>query len=138
MKKGCEVMTDLIPNLDPNAILAALMGTFLIVLIVFLVVMLFIETLFLKIGLNKVDGSKTEFGPVFLTVILMGLVNIIPCLGLFLGWWVISARHETSYGKAILAWLIAFLLALLVNLVFGVIIYFAGLIPSDLLTMFSA
>ncbi len=97
--------------------------------------MLLIGTLFLKVGITKVDGNKTEFGPVFLTMILMGLVSMVPCAGIFLAWWVISARHETSYGKAILAWLIAALLSVLVELILIVIIYFAGLVPTDLLGM---
>lgn len=122
-------------TIDPDTIMAAFSGIFLIVFLVIFVIMLFVETLFLKIGINKVDGNKTEFGPVFLTVILMSLVSSVPCAGIFLAWWVISTRHEVSYGKAILAWLIAILLAILVEIVLIVIIYFAGLIPTELMNM---
>ncbi|WP_457558557.1 hypothetical protein [Candidatus Harpocratesius sp.] len=128
-------MTDWMSTIDPDTIMAAFTGIFLIIVIAIFVIMLFVETLFLKFGINKVEGNKTEFGPVFLTVILMALVSMVPCAGIFLAWWVISARHEVSYGKAILAWLIALLLAVLVEIVLFAIIFFAGLIPTELLDM---
>jgi len=77
---------------------------------------LLLSTLFLALGLKAVKGENRGFGNVFLTALLNLIVSIIPCIGCILEWVIINARHKTGFGKAIVAWLIAGLIPLLIML----------------------
>ncbi|GAB4318666.1 MAG: hypothetical protein Kow0069_21900 [Promethearchaeota archaeon] len=93
-------------QLDFGAILA--LGS--TVIIIALLVAFLLQALFLYVGVKVVKGHNDSFGEVLLTAILNFLVGLIPCIGCILQWVVINSRHETGFGNAIVAWLIAVLL----------------------------
>ncbi len=95
-------------------------GIVVIVLIV-IVFVLILGTVFLFIGLKVVDGRNMEFGAVFVTAFIMALTSWIPCIGCIIAWVVINSRHDTGFGKAIVAWLIAELIPYLIA---GAVIFF--------------
>ncbi|MHA1820419.1 MAG: hypothetical protein ACTSU2_07730 [Promethearchaeota archaeon] len=94
-----------------------------------LVLLIVLNVLFLMLGIRAVHGDDTGFGKVFVTGLLMWLVGLVPIVGIFLQCWVISARHNTGYGKAIVAWIIAGLIPYIVILV---ILMSTGLLTSIL------
>lgn len=101
--------------LDPFTWFApAVIGTLLIILILAIVIVLILGTVFLLIGLKVVDGKHTEFGSVFVTALIMALTWYIPCLGCIIAWIVINSRHDTGFGMAIVAWIIAGLIPLII------------------------
>jgi hypothetical protein len=87
-------------------------------LIVFLVATILIGlvlgTLFLMVGLGAVGGKHKEFGPVFVTVLIGSVLGWIPCVGCIIYWYIIKTRHETGWGGAIGAWLLAGLIPLVI------------------------
>ena len=88
------------------------------------VVAFVLNVLFMKWGINRVDGNETEFGSVFVTTLLSFVCGMIPC-GCFLSAYIISTRHKVTYGKGILALILAGLLPFLI--VAGIIIAFVFL-----------
>lgn len=83
------------------------LGIGVTIIIVLLLVVFVLQTCFLIVGLRAVESKHKDFGDVFVTSILCFVVGLIPCLGCILQWVVIDSRHETGFGNAILAWLIA-------------------------------
>jgi len=99
-------------------ILESLFGVFYIGIILGFYLFIFIlDVLCLKWGIKKVDGSELEFGSVFVTALLSFIVGTIPC-GCFLSAYIVSTRHKVTYGKGILA----LILAALLPFIFGIII----------------
>ncbi|MHA1786000.1 MAG: hypothetical protein ACTSVE_12475, partial [Candidatus Helarchaeota archaeon] len=88
---------------------------------------------FLWIGLKAVDSDNDSFGSAFVTQIIFVLVGWIPCLGCIIQLWAIHSRHETSWGGAIVVWLLA---AFLPIIVLGIIIFFAFPVVSGSLWAF--
>ena len=86
----------------------------LIFILLIIVIALLIETIFLKIALSLFKSKHNDFGEVFITALIMALVGWIPCLGCILCWIVINSRHDTGFGTAILVWLIAGLIGVIV------------------------
>ncbi|MFW9782997.1 MAG: hypothetical protein ACFFFB_12005 [Candidatus Heimdallarchaeota archaeon] len=99
---------------------------FLILYLVLLVLM----AIFLKIALGFFSKARhTDFGQVFLTSFLITLTFAL--VFLFLGGWlawiialvvtwiIISIRHHTGFGYAILVTIIAFLIYVIVALIIG-------------------
>ena len=89
-----------------------------IIFVVALVLGLLLNAVFLLLAMKFVGGCvNTEFSTVFVTAILMVVVSIIPLLGCILQWYVIQSRHtEGDWGKAIVVWLIAGLLPMIIIL----------------------
>jgi magnesium-transporting ATPase (P-type) len=88
-----------------------------IIVIVFIIVVLLFATFFLYLALKIVDAKNTDFGDVFVSALLMALVGWIPCIGCILQWLIISNRHKTSILKAIIIWLIAGLLPIIITII---------------------
>lgn len=86
-----------------------------LIILVFVLTLL-IGSVFLLIGLKVVNAPVTDFGTVFVTVLLMAIVGVIPVLGCILQWYFIKTRHEVGWGQAILAWLLAGLIPLVIAL----------------------
>ena len=104
-------------------VLGGLVG---LIILVFVLTLL-IGSVFLLIGLKVVNAPVTDFGKVFVTVLLMAIVGVIPCLGCILQWYFIKTRHEIGWGQAILAWLLAGLIPLVIAL--GVALFLGWGIP---------
>lgn len=101
-------------------IVSLLLGLFLnpVWLLVFLVATillgLVLDTLFLYVGLGVFGGKNRTFGAVFVTALIGVVLGWIPCLGCIIFWYIIKTRHETSWGGAIGAWIIAGLIPLII------------------------
>ena len=95
---------------DFDAIMALFMSVGIGILIGAAVVGLVLYALCLMLSLKIVDGGKREFGTVFVTGLLSGLVGGVPCVGCFLSAYIINTRHDITYGKGLLAWIIAMLI----------------------------
>lgn len=87
-----------------------------IIIVLIIIIALLINTIFLKIALGLVDSKHTDFGQVFVTALICAILNIIPCIGCILGWFVINSRHETGLGMAIVVWLLAILIGLIITI----------------------
>jgi len=110
---------------DPlSTLLAVIIANIVIIIVLFFVIGLVLGTLFLMLGLSAVNGKHREFGTVFVTVLIGVVLSIIPCLGCILYWYMIKTRHETGWGGAIAAWLIAGLVPIVI--VVGVL-WFLGI-----------
>lgn len=96
----------------------------LIYLVVLAVISLVINGIFLGIALGFVDGKNRDLGDTFVTALFMAIVILIPCIGCILQWWVIKSRHKIGWGKAITAWIMTFVIEIVVFAV--VIILFLG------------
>lgn len=96
-------------------------------LIIMIVISLVLGTIFLKIGLKTQKASNMGFGEIFLTNILNILVSYLCCI---IAWFVIKARHKTSLGGAIVAWLIAALLPILISFGIVYLLVTAGILVS--------
>lgn len=93
-------------------VLGGLVGALLVVLVITLV----LAAVFLKFGLSIAGAPETDFGTTFVTALLMAIVSVIPCLGIILQWYFIKSRHGLGWGGAIVAWIIAGLIPLLIAL----------------------
>ncbi|MFX0034861.1 MAG: hypothetical protein ACFE9I_04370 [Candidatus Hermodarchaeota archaeon] len=99
----------------------------LIFIILIIVISLLINALFLKIALSVVKSARhTDFGEVFVTALIIALVGWIPCLGCILSWVIINSRHETGFGMAIVVWIIAILVGLIITVL--LVIFIIGII----------
>ncbi|MGQ4834498.1 MAG: hypothetical protein ACP6IS_11475 [Candidatus Asgardarchaeia archaeon] len=89
-------------------------------LLIGIVLVLVLATIFLWIALKIVGGTETSFGHTFVTALLIAIVSPIPILGLpILQWYFIKSRHDLGWIKAIIAWIIAGLIPIII--VFGVL-----------------
>jgi hypothetical protein len=79
-------------------------------LLIFLGIIFSIWTAVLMLGLRFVGGENLGFREVLGTVLRIILPAWIPCAGLILVGWIINRRHETGWGGAIVACLVAYLL----------------------------
>nr|MDO8100547.1 hypothetical protein [Candidatus Njordarchaeota archaeon] len=95
-----------------------------IFVVVAIVLGLILGALFLMVGLGAVNGKHREFGTVFITALIGAIVNYIPIVGCILYWYMIKVRHETTWGGAIAAWLIAGLIPLAIILALFVFVIF--------------
>jgi len=91
-------------------LLAALGTIILVVIIVFLLV----YGLFLGIALGFVNGENRNIGTTFVTALGIALLGWIPILGCIISWYLIKTRHEVGWGGAIVAWLLTFIIAIIV------------------------
>ncbi|MHA1510649.1 MAG: hypothetical protein ACTSRX_02900 [Promethearchaeota archaeon] len=102
-------------------ILNELLGIFGIGILAGMVLVMFIlYVLSIKWGIKKVDGTNNDFGSAFITALLSYVCSAIPC-GCFLSAYIISTRHEVTYGKGILALILAALLPLIIGLIITVV-----------------
>jgi hypothetical protein len=106
-------------------IIGVLLANLVLFIVLFFVLMLVLGTLFLMAGLSVVNGKNRGFGETFVTVLIGSILTLIPCLGCIIYWYIIKTRHETGWGGAIGAWLIAGLIPLVI--VFGVLIFLFGI-----------
>jgi len=95
---------------DFDALIALLSGIGIVILLIAAAIGLLLYSISLKIALGMVDASDKEFGTVFITAILSYLVSYVPCVGCFISVYFINSRHGISYGKGILAYILAGLL----------------------------
>ncbi|MHA1147225.1 MAG: hypothetical protein ACTSR8_03175 [Promethearchaeota archaeon] len=101
-----------------------------IILILIIIIALLINTIFLKIALRIVDSKHTDFGEVFVTALICAILNLIPCIGCILSWFVINARHDTGLVMAIVVWLLAILIGLIITIF--IVIALVGLLGITL------
>jgi hypothetical protein len=118
--------------LDPFAILAFILANLVLFIAVFFVLGLILGALFLMLGLRVVNGQNRGFGAVFVTVLIGVILSLIPCLGCILYWYIIKTRHQTGWGGAIGAWLIAGLIPILIVVAVVLVIF----LPTVLLLLF--
>lgn len=113
-----------------DELMAWLGGLGIVVILIFvglIILSIILQVIFLRIGIKAAKGTKREFGTVFVTVLLVFLVGLIPCVGCFIAWWVISKRHDTSYGGGFLAWLISILVPYAISIGIALILSLTGL-----------
>lgn len=118
--------------LDPFAILTFFLANIVLFIAVFFVLGLILGALFLMLGLRVVNGQNRGFGAVFVTVLIGVILSLIPCLGCILYWYIIKTRHQTGWGGAIGAWLIAGLIPILIVVAVVLVIF----LPTVLLLLF--
>jgi len=118
--------------LDPFAILTFILGNIVLFIAVFFILALVLGALFLMLGLRVVNGQNRGFGAVFVTVLIGVILSLIPCLGCILYWYIIKTRHQTGWGGAIGAWIIAGLIPILIVVAVVVVIF----LPTVLLLLF--
>lgn len=105
---------------------------FWIGVIVAVLLLWFLGALFLLIGLGAVESKNRTFGSAMVTVLIGSLLAFfLPWfIGWILYWYIIKVRHDTSWGGAIAAWLLAWIIPLaIVSLVFVFLIVIPGFIP---------
>jgi len=112
----------------PIPIITALLANLVLFIILFFVLMLVLGTLFLMAGLSVVGGKNRSFGTTFVTVLIGTILTLIPCLGCIIYWYIIKTRHETGWGGAIAAWLIAGLIPLIIVFALLIIVFGIALI----------
>jgi hypothetical protein len=118
--------------LDPFAILSFILANLVLFIAVFFILALVLGALFLMLGLRVVNGQNRGFGAVFVTVLIGVVLSLIPCLGCILYWYIIKVRHQTGWGGAIGAWIIAGLIPILIVVGVVVVIF----LPTVLLLLF--
>ena len=91
-----------------------LTGLLIFVLLIIIISLIF-ETIFLKIALGLFKAKHTDFGEVFVTSLICALIGWIPCIGCILSWVVINSRHDTGFGTAIVVWLLAIIIGLIIT-----------------------
>ena len=114
---------------DPiTTILALIYSGNWTVILIFLAVLILVSwilgALFMMVGLGAVGGKHREIGSVMITVLVGALLGWIPCLGCILYWYFIKMRHETSWGGAIAAWIIAWIIPFAIVLLVGWFVLF--------------
>ncbi len=87
----------------------------LIFILLVIVISLVLYTIFLKIALGLTKAKHTDFGEVFVTALICALVGWIPCIGCILSWVVINSRHDTGFLMAIVVWLLAIIIGLIIT-----------------------
>ena len=92
-------------------LLIAALGTIILVVII---VFLLVYGLFLGIALGFVNGENRNIGTTFVTALGIALLGWIPILGCIISWYLIKTRHEVGWGGAIVAWLLTFIIAIIV------------------------
>jgi len=63
--------------------------------------------LWLALKLLDVPPERMTFGSVFVTQLINAIVGLIPCIGCILQWYFIKTRHTDTWGRAIVAWILA-------------------------------
>ncbi|MFX0107478.1 MAG: hypothetical protein ACFE7R_04275 [Candidatus Hodarchaeota archaeon] len=105
-----------------------LLGT---VILIVIVVFLALYGIFLGIALGFVNGKNRDLGSTFITALGIALLGWIPILGCIISWYLIKTRHDVGWGGAIIAWLLVFIIAIVViislAIVFGLALW--SLIP---------
>jgi|Deesub1362B_J571_1020462.scaffolds.fasta_scaffold00031_95 hypothetical protein len=98
--------------------------------IVFLV-MIAIDSVFLWIGARFAKIEDASFGKAFIAtlvgMLLSGILgNIIPVIGGLIGLiaflWVVKTVFNTNWGKAVIAWLFAIVVAFVLMIIVGIIV----------------
>ena len=102
---------------DPDYYTDLISGLGIPYMILSWVINLLLFTVFLKIALGWTDGSNKEFGTVFVTSLICSLCGLIPCLGCFLAVYIVSQRHDQTYGKAFGTYLLAALIPLVIVII---------------------
>ncbi len=93
----------------------ALIGTAGLLLVVLMIVVYFvIAGLLLGVALGFIGGKNRDLGSTFFTAILMALVSPLPCINCILGLYFIKSRHNTGWGGAAIAWILTFIIALVI------------------------
>jgi hypothetical protein len=77
----------------------------LLVIALIITLSIVIQMVFLAIGLRLVNGSNREFVSIFITVLVISILIVIPCLGCVLSWYVIKSRHDLGWGGAFASWI---------------------------------
>ncbi|MFO7837836.1 MAG: hypothetical protein R6V83_14425 [Candidatus Thorarchaeota archaeon] len=98
----------------------------MIYLVLLAVISLVINAIFLGIALGFVNGKNRDLGDTVVTAFFMAIVMIIPCIGCILQWWIIKSRHKIGWGKAITAWIMTFIIEIVVFAVIA-IVFLGGL-----------
>jgi len=118
--------------LDIFTIISLILANLVLFIAVFFILALVLGALFLMLGLRVVNGQNRGFGAVFWTVLIGVILSLIPCLGCILYWYIIKTRHQTGWGGAIGAWLIAGLIPILIVVAVVLVIF----LPAVLLLLF--
>ncbi|NHI83833.1 MAG: hypothetical protein EAX81_06000 [Candidatus Thorarchaeota archaeon] len=81
--------------------------------LIFTVIFMIVSIMSLGYALNYVGGKNTGFFSSSISAILMViLVVFIPCLGCIIALYLLKLRHNISWGKAIIAVLLAGIIAI--------------------------
>lgn len=86
----------------------------LLVIVLMIVVYFVIAGLLLGAALGFVGGKNRDLGSTFITAVLMALVSPLPCINCILGLYFIKTRHNTSWFNAAIAWILTFIIALVI------------------------
>ena len=108
--------------------------------IIYLIVIFFIGVILLHLATIFLDFRKRSYGKaigvLFAGSIVAFILGFIPFIGRILGlisfWFFIKSFYDVSWGKAILAWImsivVAFIIALIILILFDVSILFIPII----------
>ena len=81
--------------------------------------------LWIALKLLKVPPERMGFGSVMITTLLCALLeSFIPCVGCIIAWYIIKVRHTDTWGAAIAAWFLQFIIPFVIAM--G-IIFVAGI-----------
>lgn len=84
--------------------------------------------LWLALKILNVPPEKTGFGFVMITALICAIVqSFIPCIGCIIAWYFIKIRHTDTWGGAIAAWFLEFLIPLAIA--FGIAMLMHVAIP---------
>ena len=121
----------------PTQYEAGIFAGFIGLMIIMFLVGWIIGSFFLYIGLGVagVPPEDRPFGSVMITQLIVAILqSFIPIIGCILAWYIIKVRHTDSWGGAIVAWLIALIIPLIIALgiyiaILGGSLAFAGMGP---------
>ena len=102
-----------------------IMGGLIGILVIAFLIGWIVGSFFLYIGLGVagVPPEERGFGSVMITTLLVSLVqSFIPLVGCIIAWWIIKIRHTDSWGGAIVAWIVAMIIPIII--VIGIILLF--------------
>ncbi|MGQ4891631.1 MAG: hypothetical protein ACP6IP_03980 [Candidatus Njordarchaeia archaeon] len=86
--------------------------------------------LYIGLGVAGVPPEERGFGSVMITTLLVSLVqSFIPLVGCILAWWIIKVRHTDSWGGAIVAWLVAMIIPIIIIIAI-VFLFYPGIIST--------
>jgi len=105
--------------------IGVLFSVTLIALIFVMVLIVGAFFLWLALKLVGVPPERMTFGSVIVTQLINAIVGLIPCIGCILQWYFIKTRHTDTWGKAIVAWILAGLIPIAIAL--GIFIIIGGL-----------
>ena len=114
-------------EVDLEALIAGLGGIGFFIAMIVVVILLGVFAL--KVGINAVKGRNTDFGEVFVTGLILIVVNFISIfipvfgwlIGLIIAMLVIKSRHNTTFFGALGALIIYIIVIIVIVVIFAVV-----------------